>query len=1195
MALAAITEAAEAAGAEAKVSPRDKFKTAAIAVSHNNEEIEVQAEGVRRNTFITSDPVENNWARVGYGAKVAALRAKQQRAVTNEKLFSRAVVSATTWDVWSPPPGNSLSGKVVPRLMNKHKHRRKCSLEIHRVTPLTLEADADGNEVEERGHSYHECVVRIMVPATAEDSRKVKLEALKDLANQNHNSNLETFTSVRQIRFDSTTFVDDDDDDQTVDTTSSSVRSSRYPMIKDNGGREYDGWKPRYCIPMHGIFVRAQHRKTVTILISFSNFKQERDLIFDSTDDARAFVKQVEKQQRLEIVRQDDRLKTALAGELTLPKFEKLTLLFEIVAGYNLEIGDFTSSDPYVIAYMGHREIHRTDFISKTLNPVWTLSTGSLFLLNVESKRFFIEGGLKFVVKDYDRVGRNDVLGICKVDPKVFYKAKGERMEFKLTPPRVANAGSRDGPDDSAGVLVVRCRRATPYDEKFMADFAKQESKNAKGVASYDAPEADTSALKTLTTKVKRRTASGDMEYKLRPFPDPQQPTENTEWMTDAAIQEAVLEPSHHWVEMGEGSLGKIYLEILGCDGLPNMDNGAFYGNKTDTFVSCVFEDVYGRTDVIDDCLSPRWLPWTNRAFICRMEHPSSFLNLGIFDYDNGLDRLDDHDLIGRVSVDLTNLRSATEYVLSYNICPTTRLNDRRSLGKIMIRLRMDVPDERRLAMAVLYPPPPIYVNTKNRKDFQVIRKTCFGSVDEERYSQSTLKSYIDEVYQLQYALFFVEDSLKALLLWRGQVEWMVPYFDVEVNLPIHSIIVFALSTFLVEHPMLIPSFCFGSLAWLLLAVGTYRRGSENVWYQCHSYTQIFKMIVLGDDFAEPHKIEPFENYENAKKETEDWVKRIEESEHRAAMREKEAMEAEKERQKELKELGEIDTELGTPVNNTDASYYNMVRNTLYPIQLCMGLIVRVKRMVSNILTWQEAYFSFWITTCSLVLAIVSLFVPWLWCLKWGSRIFVWTIFGPWMKLVDIFYFSLIEPETDEQRQLRRKAEKLAQKLSNSDSIIQARTARENAVKLKAMKTYMFGKYALRVPVLKTDRYNDIPLAESFANPYEERNFSLGELAMQEAGYNKKRVPGQTLVGDMIPYVKEEDFTSAPVGKAALNPQKLSRFAPGSRSKGSIVTNPRKILVAVALAVGITYYGTSLVASALAKTDRWIAGSGEEL
>ena len=100
---------------------------------------------------------------------------------------------------------------------------------------------------------------------------------------------------------------------------------------------------------------------------------------------------------------------------------------------------------------------------------------------------------------------------------------------------------------------------------------------------------------------------------------------------------------------------------------------------------------------------------------------------------------------------------------------------------------------------------------------------------------------------------------------------------------------------------------------------------------------------------------------------------------------------------------------------------------------------------------------------------------------------------------------------------------------------------------------------------------------------------------MQEAGYNKKRVPGQTLVGDMIPYVKEEDFTSAPVGKAALNPQKLSRFAPGSRSKGSIVTNSRKILIAVALAVGITYYGTSLVANALAKTDRWIAGSGEEL
>jgi len=1194
------------------VSPKSKWKTAAVAVANNrngqekrddaNSKTSANQNNINANNSKPPTSVtEDNWAKVAYGAKIAALEAKNARAASNAKLFSRVVVSANTWDVWSPPPGNSLSGKVVPRLMSRHKHRRKCSLEIHRVTPMETDTpeEENGGEVVtiKQTHSYHECVVRILVPANQELSRKVKLDALKDMANNSTENSFDTFTSVRRISFDHIDFRHDDDDGS-VNTTSSnstSAASTKYPLINDHGGRGFEGWKPRYSLPMHGIYIRGTHKKTVTILISFNDFKQERDLIFDTSDDAQSFVKNIEKQQRLETVRQDDRLKYALGGEVKLPKFEKIDLLFEIVSAYDLPVGDYLSSDPYVSAFLGHQEIHRTEYRQKTLNPVWTLSSGSLFLLHIESRRFFIEEGVRFVVKDFDKMGKDEVLGICKVDPKVFYKAKGERMEFKLTPPRLENAGSKDGPNGvTPGTLIIRCRRATAYDQKFMADFDKQESKNAKGVSSYNAPEADTSVFKTLTTKVKKRDANGEMLYKIRPFANPKRPPNETEWMTDTDLQEAVLQPSHHWVDIGEGSLGRIYLEILGCDGLPNMDNGSFYGNKTDTFVACVFEDVYGRTDVIDDCLSPRWLPWSNRAFILRIEHPSSLLNLGVFDFDAGSDQLADHDLIGRVSVDLTNLRSGTEYVLSYNIFPSARVSDRKSLGKLMIRVRMEIPDERKLTMASLYPPPPIYVNTKSKKDFEVIHKTCFGSVDEDKYSVSTLKSYIDELYELQHTWFYIEDGLSSLLLWRGHFEWTIPFTEIELDLPIHSMFAFVVFTFLVEHPTFIPSFCFAWLAWLLIAIGVWRQEVENPWWRCHSYTQIISMLSLGDDFVEPHKIQPFENFEEAKKEAEDWVNRIEEAEKRATRAAEEANEAEVERQRELAEIGEIDTDLGTKINGAGITP-NPVKAALYPIQLMLGILVRTIRIVKNVLTWQEAYLSFWISTGSLVLAIISLFIPWFWCLKWGSRIFVWTIFGPWMKLVDIYYFSLIEPETEEQRQRRQKAEKIAHKLTHTDAVTQARILRENTAKLKSMKRYMFGKYALRVPILKQDRYADIPLAESFATPYREKDFSLAELSFQEAGYNRKRIPGQTLVGDMIPYVQEEDFTVAPTGKATLHSEKLSRNTPGS--KQGFVTNSRKIIAGVSLAVGVTYFGTSLVGEMLARTDDWITSliSGEEL
>jgi hypothetical protein len=78
------------------------------------------------------------------------------------------------------------------------------------------------------------------------------------------------------------------------------------------------------------------------------------------------------------------------------------------------------------------------------------------------------------------------------------------------------------------------------------------------------------------------------------------------------------------------------------------------------------------------------------------------------------------------------------------------------------------------------------------------------------------------------------------------------------------------------------------------------------------------------------------------------------------------------------------------------------VRAALYPIQLMLGIAVRGVRVAKNVVTWQEAYFSFWISTGSLLLAILCLFVPWAWCIKWFSRIFAWTVFGPWMKLLDM-------------------------------------------------------------------------------------------------------------------------------------------------------------------------------------------------
>jgi hypothetical protein len=196
------------------------------------------------------------------------------------------------------------------------------------------------------------------------------------------------------------------------------------------------------------------------------------------------------------------------------------------------------------------------------------------------------------------------------------------------------------------------------------------------------------------------------------------------------------------WIQVSQLTVPIYDLQSVTSNHLSlNTPVGGFAGNKTDTFVSLVYEDAAVRTDIIDDTLKPRWLPWSKRAFIFHMLHSSSELFLGVFDYDAGFNPADDHDLVGRVSVDLSNLRKDTIYTLKYNIYDTARMNQRKRRGSITLRLRLEIEDDRKLLLSNLEPPPQVYVNVKTRRDFRVIRYTCTGKYDMEKYSMKVINS----------------------------------------------------------------------------------------------------------------------------------------------------------------------------------------------------------------------------------------------------------------------------------------------------------------------------------------------------------------------------------------------------------------------------------------------------------------------
>ena len=145
-----------------------------------------------------------------------------------------------------------------------------------------------------------------------------------------------------------------------------------------------------------------------------------------------------------------------------------------------------------------HEELSSFDddsqLLHHRLDPIWTVKTGSLFLLEVESEQFFLEDGMTFLVKDFDQFGANETLGIVHVSPRALYRATGERMEFKLQP--VPGKTAAEVP----GYLAIRCRRATTYDKTFIEGMQS----SLKAIAAPKLPKSQGNVIKSIVTKTSK-------------------------------------------------------------------------------------------------------------------------------------------------------------------------------------------------------------------------------------------------------------------------------------------------------------------------------------------------------------------------------------------------------------------------------------------------------------------------------------------------------------------------------------------------------------------------------------------------------------------------------------------------------------------------------------------------------------------
>jgi len=307
-------------------------------------------------------------------------------------------------------------------------------------------------------------------------------------------------------------------------------------------------------------------------------------------------------------------------------------LLAEIVGGFKLgekedgrravESNGASDIDVklYCVVRMGDTVIHKTRGGEGGRNPVWTVSTQSTFLIEATPEELARESlDISVWSKQKDpfnltvlatRFWGKITLALSDV---VLSHCDEQRVEVDVT----KKDGSR-----AHGTLTVRFRLAAASDERFLGllnkrpELLRQHSEHQSEASSVDRPTSEDSKklsavlvtetdeaqmvgetfMNAISGAFKSRRyydkKAGQHKVLVKPGPDPAR-KEETAYLTKGQLLSETNAPSHKWIEAGSGQLGKLYLEVLSCDDLPNVDVGGKY-----------FADLIMTGDVVDQKLT---------------------------------------------------------------------------------------------------------------------------------------------------------------------------------------------------------------------------------------------------------------------------------------------------------------------------------------------------------------------------------------------------------------------------------------------------------------------------------------------------------------------------------------------------------------------------------------------------------------
>lgn len=167
---------------------------------------------------------------------------------------------------------------------------------------------------------------------------------------------------------------------------------------------------------------------------------------------------------------------------------------------------------------------------------------------------------------------------------------------------------------------------------------------------------------------------------------------------------------------------------------------------------------------------------------------------------------------------------------------------------------------------------------------------------------------------------------------------------------------------------------------------------------------------------------------------------------------------------------------------------------------MLLKAVCKNARKYLRFINWDGFTANYVVAQCA-ALAILWLVFPVNHLLWWVCRIFAWTILGPWMKFVDIFFVHSWYKTSDELAKLVDEGvEEPDPDLPNFQSFLESdflaeisldgRLIAEHAIRVKAMRDVIYGKYSEFVSFMDDSRHESIPRPESSAEPYNQHESS---------------------------------------------------------------------------------------------------------